>query len=287
MSLFSKKGGRGQNGKKGGRGQNGKKRSRRQKLVNNKKPCKWKKVQKKNVLGWSQQIKAESIIEDNNKDEPKELSEFEKVVQSCYVEWWISHVKFGMCEIQDAPDWIKGNREVVRSSITANPWSIKFAKPFWSDIEMVSMAVSIRPQVLKCLPRHWRNNPQVMKIAFESSMISYQYLGKSLKEQSGFEFLLKCEDKYGLGFGNFRLDLLDQKVSHELMKHDGFLLFLAGTRYLSLLISKLGGHSGLLKRKVFEFVGGPSGELLWALRTAEKHIKAGLEHKEYYENLKK
>ena len=53
MSLFSKKGGRGQNGKKGGRGQNGKKRHRRQKLVNNKKPCKWKKVQKKNVLGWS------------------------------------------------------------------------------------------------------------------------------------------------------------------------------------------------------------------------------------------
>ena len=71
------------------------------------------------------------------------------------------------------------------------------------------------------------------------------------------------------------------------MKHDGFLLFLAGTRNQSLLISKLGGHSGLLKREVFEFVGVPSGNLLWGLRTAEKHIKAGLEHKEYYEDLQK
>ena len=69
-------------------------------------------------------------MDDNNKDEPKEPSEFEKTVQSCIVQFWISKVQFGRCEIQDAPDWIKKNEEVVKSSIWANPWSIKFAKPF-------------------------------------------------------------------------------------------------------------------------------------------------------------
>ena len=269
MSFFPKKGGRVQNGKKGGRHQKGKERGRQNRKLAYKK-------QKKKQLGWLQQIKAKSIIEDNNKDEPKELSEFEKLVQSCYVEWWISHVKLGMCEIEDAPDWIKEDKRVAQSSIKANPWSIQFLKSFWSDIEMVSMAVSIRPAVLECLPMHWRNNHQVMKIAFESSMISYYYLGKRLTKLPGFEFLLKCEDENCLGFRNLRLNRLDQEVSHELMKHDGFLLFLAGTRNQSLLISKLGGHSGLLKREIFEFVGVPSGELLWALQTAKKHIKAGL-----------
>jgi hypothetical protein len=165
MSLFPKKGGRHQKGKESGLRQN-------RKLAN------WKEVLKKNQLGWLQQIKAKSIrkekiMEDSNKDEPKELSEFEKVVQSCFVERWISLVKFGRCEIQDAPDWIKKNRKVVQSSIGVNPISLKFAKPFWYNTEMVSMAVSIRPTVLDCLPGYWRNNPHVMKIAFESSMISY------------------------------------------------------------------------------------------------------------------
>jgi hypothetical protein len=66
------------------------------------------------------------------------------------------------------------------------------------------------------------------------------------------------------------------------MKHERFLLFLTGTLNQSLLISKLGGHSGVLKRKVSEFLGVPTGNLLWGLRTAKKHIEAGLEHKKYY-----
>tara|TARA_A100001015_G_scaffold221746_1_gene249651 strand:- start:780 stop:1631 length:852 start_codon:yes stop_codon:yes gene_type:complete len=275
MSLVPKKGERYQNGKKGDRHQKGKELGRRQ----NRKLA--YKEQKKNQLGWLQQIKAKSIrtekiMKGNNKDQPKELSEFEKVVQSCYVEWWISHVKLGRCEIQDAPDWIKEDKRVAQSSIEANPWSIQFVQSVWSDIEMVSMAVSIRPAVLECLPMHWRNNHHVMKIAFESSMISCYYLGERLKKLPGFEFLLKCEDENCLGFGNIRLNRLDQEVSHQLMKHDGFLLFLAGTLNQSLLISKLGGHSGLLTREVFDFVGPPSGDLLWALLTAKQHIKAGL-----------
>ena len=78
------------------------------------------------------------------------------------------------------------------------------------------------------------------------------------------------------------MNRLEQQVSHELMKHDRFLLFLAGTRDQSLLISKLGGHYGLLKKKVSEFLGVPYGNLLWGLRTAKKYIEAGLERKKYY-----
>ena len=213
----------------------------------------------------------------NNKDKPTDPSEVEKTVN-----WWILHVKFGRCEIEHAPDWIKEDKRVAQSSIKANPWSIQFVKPFWSDTEMVSMAVSIRPEVLECLPRYWRDNPHVMKLAFESSMISYKYLGKTLKKLPGFERLLQYVDENSLGRGNFRLDRLEQQVSHELMKHDGFLLFLAGTLVQSLLISKLGGHYGLLKKKVSEFLGVPYGNLLWGLRTAKKYIEAGLERKKYY-----
>jgi hypothetical protein len=110
-------------------------------------------------------------------------------------------------------------------------------------------------------------------------------LGKNLKKLPGFKLLLHYFKKHSLGLGDFRLNLLDQEVSHELMKHDRFLLFLAGTLDQSLLISKLGGHSGVLKKKVSEFVGVPTGNLLWGLRTAKKHIEAGLEHKKYYEQL--
>lgn len=258
--------------KKGGRHQN-------RKLANRKKVLK-----KKNELGWLQQIKAKSIrkkiMEDNNKDEPKELSEFEKVVLSCFVERWISLVEVDRYLIKYAPNWIKGDEEVVESAIRQNPYSIKFAEPFWHDLKMVSKAVSIEPSILDsifdCLPGYWRNNPHVMKIALEGEMISCYYLRESLKEQSGFKLLLHYFKEHSLGLGGFRLNLLEQEVSHELMKHERFLLFLAGTRNQSLLISKLGGHSGLLKREVFEFVGVPSGKRLWAFRTAEKHIKAGL-----------
>lgn len=275
MSLFPKKGGRVQNGKKGGPHQKGKGRGRQNGKLAYKK-------QKKNQLGWLQQIKAKSIrkkiMEDNNKDEPKELSEFEKVVLSCFVERWISLVEVDGYLIKYASNLIKGNEEVVRSAIGQNPYSFKFAKPFWHDRKMVSMAVSIEPRILDpicdCLPGYWRNNPHVMKIALEGEMISCYYLGESLKEQSGFKLLLHYFKEHSLGLGGFRLNLLEQEVSHELMKHERFLLFLAGTRDQSLLISKLGGHSGLLKREVFEFFGGPSGELLWALRTAKKHIEA-------------
>lgn len=213
----------------------------------------------------------------NNKDKPTDPSEVKKTVN-----WWILHVQLVGCKIQDAPDWIKEDKRVAQSSIKANPWSIQFVESFWFDIEMVSMAVSIRPAVLECLPRHWRNNPHVMKLAFERSMISYQYLGESLKKLPGFKILLRYMSyPYFLGLGcDSKLSSLDQEVSHELMKHDRFLLFLAGTRNQSLLISKLGGHSGLLKRKVSEFFDFPYGERLWAFRTAEKYIKAGLEHKE-------
>ena len=230
-------------------------------------------------------------MEDNNKDEPKELSEFEKVVLSCFVERWISLVEVDGYLIKYAPNWIKGNEEVVESAIRQNPYSFKFAEPFLYDLKMVSMAVSIRPSILSStfdyLPGYWRNNPHVMKIALEREMISCYYLGESLKEQSGFKLLLHYFKKHSLGLGGFRLNLLDQEVSHELMKHERFLLFLAGTLNQSLLISKLGGHSGLLKRKVSEFVGPPTGQLLWALRTAKKHIEAELEREKYYEDLQK
>ena len=294
MSLFPKKGGRGQNGKKGGRHQKGK-------LPNKKKPYpgNWKKVLKKNQLGWLQQIEAESIrkgkiMEGNNKDEPKELSEFEKVVQSCYVEWWwISKVQVDPFTFEHAPERVKKNRKVVESAIGQNPYSFKFAKPFWHDRKMVSMAVSIEPRILDpicdCLPGYWRNNPHVMKIALEREMISCYYLGESLKEQSGFKLLLHYFKEHSLVLGDLRLNRLEQEVSHELMKHDGFLLFLAGTLDQSLLISKLGGHSGLLKREVSEFVGVPTGNLLWALRTAKKHIEAELKRRlklrKYYKQL--
>ena len=236
--------------------------------------------QKRKIYRWREQ--PDEVKMYNNKDKPTDLSEVEETVK-----WWIPHVQLVGCKIQHAPDWIKQNREVAKKSITGNPYSLRYLESFWNDLEMVSMAVSEETRVLGFLPMQWRNNPHVMKLAFEMSMVSYQYLGETLKKLPGFEFLLKCEREYGLGFRNLRLDLLDQQVSHELMKHDGFFLFLAGTRHLSLLISKLGGHSGLLKRKVFEFVGVPTGNLLWGLRTAEKHIKAGLEHKKYYEDLKK
>lgn len=331
MSLFPKKGGRGQNGKKGGRHQKGK-------LPNKKKPYpgNWKEVlKKKNELGWLQQIKAKSIrkkkimeekysqaklirstedflilasqllqahahrrpiyqrsqlyedLQDkpsfyNNKDKPTDPSEVEETVN-----WWIPHVQLVGCKIEHAPDWIKQNREVAEKSIQRNPYSLRYLKSFWSDLEMVSMAVSIEPSTLDYLPRYWRDNPHVMKLAFQRSMMAYKYLGEPLKKLPGFERLLKCEDKYGLGSGDFRLNLLDQEVSHELMKHDRFLLFLAGTRNQSLLISKLGGHSGLLKRKVSEFLGVPTGQLLWALRTAKKHIEAGLEREKYYKDLQR
>lgn len=236
--------------------------------------------QKRKIYRWREQ--SDQVKMYNNKDKPTDLSEVEETVK-----WWISHVKLGRCEIQHAPDWIKENREVAKKSITGNPYSLRYLESFWNDLEMVSMAVSIRPAVLECLPMHWRNNHHVMKIAFESSMISCYYLGETLTKLPGFEFLLKCEDENCLGFGNIRLNRLDQEVSHELMKHDGFHLFLAGTRNQSLLISKLGGHSGLLKRKVSEFLGPPTGQLLWGLRTAEKHIEAELEHEKYYEDLQK
>jgi len=118
-------------------------------------------------------------------------------------------------------------------------------------------------------------------------MISCYDLGESLKEQSGFKLLLHYFKEHSLGLANFGLDLLDQEVSHELMKHDRFLLFLAGTRDQSLLISKLGGHAGVLKREVSEFLGVPTGNLLWGLRTAKKHIEAGLEHEKYYKDLQR
>ena len=330
MSLFPKKGGRGQNGKKGGRHQKGK-------LPNKKKPYpgNWKEVlKKKNELGWLQQIKAKSIrkkkkimeekysqakliqstedflilasqllhahehrrpiyqrsqlyedLQDkpsfyNNKDKPTDPSEVEETVK-----WWISHVQLVGCTIKHAPDWIKQNREVARKSIMRNPYSLKFAESFWSDLEMVSMAVSINYSTLDFLPRYWRDNPHVMKLAFERSMISYQYLGESLKKLPGFKILLRYMSyPYFLGLGcDSKLSSLDQEVSHELMKHDGFLLFLAGTRDQSLLISKLelGDDYGSLKKKVSEFLGVPTGDLLWGLRTAKEHIEAGLKHKKY------
>ena len=110
-------------------------------------------------------------------------------------------------------------------------------------------------------------------------MISYQYLGKTLKKLPGFSRLLEYVDKNSLGLGDFRLNRLEQQVSHELMKHDGFLLFLAGTRDQSLPISKLelGDDYGSLKKKVSEFLGVPTGNLLWGLLTAKIHIEAGLE----------
>ena len=239
-----------------------------------------------NRIGYKQikakSIRKEKIIEDNNKDEPTEPSEFREIVQSCFVKYWISKVQVFGCAIKYAPDLIKQNREVVQSAIRDNPYSLKFVNTFWNDLEMVSMAVSIWPTILDFLPRYWRDNPHVMKLAFESSMISYKYLGKTLKKLPGFERLLQYVDENSLGRGNFRLDRLEQQVSHELMKHDGFLLFLAGTLVQSLLISKLGGHYGLLKKKVSEFLGVPYGNLLWGLRTAKKYIEAGLERKKYY-----
>ena len=279
MSLAPKKGGRGQNGKKGGRGQNGKKGGRHQK---GKESGRRQNRKLKNQLVWLQQIEAESIRTGKIMEE---LSEFEKVVQSCYVEWWwISKVQVDPFTLEHAPESVKKNRKVVETAIWQNTYSMKFAETFWDDLKMVSMAVSIEPRILDCLPGYWRNNPHVMKIALERKMISCYYLGESLKEQSGFKLLLHYFKENSLGLANLWLDLLDQEVSHQLMKHDGFLLFLAGTRDQSLLISKLGGHSGLLKREVFKFLGVPSG---WALRTAKKHIEAGFEHEKYYKDLQR
>ena len=211
----------------------------------------------------------------NNREEPTDFVESQSLIQR-----WLSLIHIERSPLSCAPDWIRKNKAVVQTIIERYPYDLIFAKSFWSDVEIVSKAVSIRPSVLEFLGDDMRNNYSVMKIAFERSMISYLYLGETLKKLPGFELLLGYQKEYCLGFGGFRLNSLDKEVSYKLREYYAYLQFLIGTKKKELAISKLelGDDIEVLKKKIFEFVGIPTGNLLWGLLTAKKYIKYDLTH---------